>query len=376
MINQAFGFREENGVFIWENDFLRLQYSDPRIQPHSECALKSSDDILYYYYDFKVMKRMRSSDGEAEWKVIAETETYDFPAICAFCSILDELINFQTRVDEEWEIYENDEDEKSYGRSYSVGHQFSEDCYEVKKYMYPETCSKSYSLFAGVNTCRFGAEGIRIPYINEMEMRELLKCVEEFIRYSINKENSRIKRSCLACADSIKCVNGHVYSYVMEHGAKVHNPEALEWIFQEGDTLSSVMYYVREGDLYVEKTLDRKLTIAEITDEKLRFTNGESLRFGEIIYLWGERNKEADYYGPEEIAEDFKNLLNEYEKADFLSLSDEKLYTKFSEAIKNRTAMCVEEHNLPVYVESDDRHDNINENIRRIITVIKNLITK
>ena len=49
-------------------------------------------------------------------------------------------------------------------------------------------------------------------------------------------------------------------------------------------------------------------------------------------------------YNEEEIADDFWNILDEEEKEDFANLSKEELFTKWGDAIINRTWMCRGEH--------------------------------
>lgn len=372
MYKENFTFISENGVYTWKNRNIKVEFSNPRIQPHHESFLKDEDDILYYYYDMRV-SHYTWVNGEYEWKIIAEANAYDAPAVTYFRGLLEEALYYLNKFDERWEVFEYESGDKAYSKTLETGGFINEDYYRIVKTMCPDRCITTYSVFVGAGIGGENFIGVNVGCLNERDMRALLECVEGFIRYSIDNENEKIRKSYRLSSGKFKHVNGRIYEYCT-HGEEI-NFNRVEEIYSVGDKLDDVTIAVREED-FIRDSDYRHLTISAVTDEGITFDDGTYLLFGDITYMNAFPTDEMLCYGPEEIAADFFERLSEPEKEDFIRLSEEELFEKYSEAILGRTAMCRDEHNLPVLAENTDEkyHANVYENIRRIIPMIKRLI--
>ncbi len=377
MDSASFDFIKENGVYIWRNGGISLEYSEPMITPHSNTPLRRPEDILYYYYNMEVkVSSYNVEKQDYEWVHVTGVTTHDFPAIRGFADCLNAIIYDYNRFDESWEVYscgdEDDDDvEKTYVKTIELRHLLAEDCYEIKKYMNPHSCTTFYRIFMG--TAAGGASmGVYTYELTENDIRALLKCVESFIRYSIECYNEHNKVSSDFYTSLFRPVNGKLYEYYAEPWESLTcDFRSVGAIYQAGDVLQEIYVLVTEDDgVCWEKKLHYK-TIEEVTEKEVRFTDGTSARFGEITDIWHDYDNLVSL-SAEEIKEDFENRLGEAERKDFTELSEEELYEKYSEAILDRSAMCRDEHNLPLIV-AEGQHPRINANahIRRIIAAIK-----
>ena len=370
MYKDNFTFVSENGVYIWKNRNIKVEFSDPRIRSHHEAALEDVEDILYYYYNMKV-SHYAWINGENEWRVIAEANTYDAPAVTYFRGLIEEALYYMDKFDESWEVFEYESGDKSYSKTLETGGFINEDYYRIVKTMSPDRCTTGYSVFIGSGIGGENFIGINVGSLNERDMRALLECVEGFIRYSIDNENEKIRKSNLICSQRFKHVSGRIYEYCADREGI--NFEAVEEIYSVGDRLDDVTIAVPEGELFRDKDY-HGLTISAVNDEGITFTDGTYLRFGEITYMNAFPTEDMLCYGPAEIAADFCDRLSAAEENEFRLLPEDMLFKKYSEAILGRTAMCRDEHNLPVLTDETDNHANVYENIRRIIPMIKALL--
>lgn len=374
MYKENFTFESENGVYTWKNRNIKVEFSNPRIQPHHESFLKDTDDILYYYYNMRV-SRYAWIDGEYEWKIVAEANAYDAPAVTYFCALIEEALYYLDKFDERWEVFGYESGDKAYSKTLKTGGFINEDYYRIVKTMSPDKCITSYSVFVGSGIGGENFIGVNIGCLNERDMRALLECVEGFIRYSIDNENEKIRKSYRISSKKFKHVDGRIYEYCTRGDEIDFNK--IEEIYSVGDKLDDVTVAVFEDD-FIRDSDYHKLTISSVTDEGITFHDGTYLLFGDITYMCAFPSEELLCYGPTEIAADFYERLSASEREDFSSLSEEELFEKYGEAILGRTAMCRDEHNLPILAErtEENYHANVYENIRRIIPMIKGMIKK
>ena len=54
-------YKTNKNKFRWEDDSMRLEFSNPSIQPYNEyLKIKDNKDIMYYYYDVKIFKKINN----------------------------------------------------------------------------------------------------------------------------------------------------------------------------------------------------------------------------------------------------------------------------------------------------------------------------
>ena len=79
----------KNKKYIWENEEVKIEFSNGSFQGFDEYAyVKSTKDIMYLYYTMAIYKRINNG-----WKMIGITNTHDFPHILDFITIAKFMLN-------------------------------------------------------------------------------------------------------------------------------------------------------------------------------------------------------------------------------------------------------------------------------------------
>jgi hypothetical protein len=229
-----------------------------------------------------------------------------------------------------------------------------DDFYEITKFVDENNENPNYVLYIG---CTFdsqgdlNSEGIRTPYINEDDVKELLKCVEGFIQYTIDKHNIGVKNHIKEETSNKIIINGKIYEY--ENGK-------LESIYVIGDTGDFTIIKDKDAAPY---SIDfNRVTITNLTGNTVLFSNGEEVNVHDILYISDNIINEKLKYGINEIAKDFVDILNNVERIEFANSSIDDLYNKYRSAIVDRTWMCRSEHGF----------DNVDNAVKKVIIKIKN----
>lgn len=353
-----FRFIREGDVFAWQNDSYRLAFSEPFIQPWNDENKKiySEEEILFYYYNLDTYRK-----NGAEWEKISGIRAFDFPAIFRLLEVVEYVLNYEPDDDIQPDKPSHDGVSEEYDTNYWV----REDYYSVRSFK--DVCGeRHFEVYAGTSQ-----KGIR-ALVNEWELYELQKCAEAFVQFSIEHSNEFLNRRNNSYCASHKAKNGKLYEYEMDFSGddiKI-DYSSIEEIFIVGDKIEDIAVLVREGEhFYTDRGMHK--VIAEITDEKLIFTDGSTARTDRIIHIFRDVSDEELAYDIQRVTEDFLSVLDDDEKADFAALSEDALFHKYGGAISGRTHLYRREHDLPMVVEGDDNHENVRETVRMIIRDIK-----
>ena len=177
-------YKTKKNKFRWEDDSMRLEFSNPSIQPYNEyLKIKDNKDIMHYYYDVKIFKKINN-----KCELVCKRYTYDFPSIFQLQLILNYQLNNKVTKEDGQKI-EYESGEVKYRRTLETEDFACDDFYEITRidsedddndncFGYIVYCGTTYDFDGDLNS-----SGIRTPYVKENDIKELLKCVNEFIQY-------------------------------------------------------------------------------------------------------------------------------------------------------------------------------------------------
>lgn len=371
-----FRFKRTRNRFRWESEFMVLEFSNPSIQGfNSHIPLKSEKDIMYYYYTVSIYKKFETEDKNEneiiQWKLVSSRSTHDFPCITELKWILEEQLKDDTKVNGQKTEYRNGDIE--YSKTMSTEGFACDDFYEIRKRIVEdqeenEEVKESYVVYAGttydcqgdLNSC-----GIRTPYVNREDIKKLLKCVSEFIKYSIEEENKVIQEQ----RDHFDIKNKKIYEYQYDYDCKKVNTSKISSIYAIGDMLNiTIVENDKEIEFYKVKLLDVKDNSLMVQDS--RKTNYE-IELEKIVYIDSEVPKDKVTYKELEVAKDFISILEDEEKQEFKNKNTKFLLKKYKHPIIDRTFLCWEEHGFNIDYNSGDRVKAVTPIVKDIIELIK-----
>lgn len=360
-----FKFKKVNNKFRWENDFMVLEFSDPSIQGFSDyISLTSEKEIMYYYYTVKIFKKITEYTGEGKWstklELISERNTYDFPCILQLKWILNCQLKDNTTIDGQKHEYQSGK--IRYSKSMETEGFACDDFYEITKSVSPENKDDRYVVYCGttfdcqgdLNSC-----GIRTPYVSREDIEELLKCVSEFVRYSLDEHNkgNDIYKDCF------EVKNNKIYEYIIDDNNKL-NKSKIESIFTIGDKV--------EIKIVIDnKEYDYDGTIINIKNKEIELSTGDIINGECIVYINNDPTIEMLKYKENDIAKEFINILSDEEKEAFKNYDIDKLLDKYKMAIIDRTWMCRDEHKFNIDYKSGDMVKTVTPIVKNIIEIIK-----
>lgn len=358
-----FKFKRTRNRFRWESDFMVLEYSNPSIQGFNDCEeLDNSNQIMYYYYTVKLYKKFESWDKYEneiiDWELVSKRGTHDFPCITELEYILKLQLEDDTKIDgQKIEYRDGDID---YRKTMSTGGFACDDFYEITKIIRESKDRERYIVYAGTTYDCQGDKnsmGIRTPYVERKDIEELLKCVQEFIKYSLIEHNENNKKY----RDLFIVKDNKIYEY--EHG----DLNKLERIHTIDDNFNGITIVVNNKE---ERYYSPK--IIEINDKNIKLNNGEIIDLDSIVYIanysW-ENGRVC--YKEEHITDDFINILSNDELEEFKNDKISKLFKKYGDAIINRSAMCRDEHGFDINHNSGYPREEIKPIVIDIIKRIK-----
>ena len=358
-----FKFKKVNNKFRWESDFMALEFSNPSIQGFSDYTnLISEKEIMYYYYTVKIFKKITEDDDNnneiTKWKLVNERSTYDFPCILQLKWMLDYQLKDNTIIDGQKIEYQNEN--IRYSKTMATEGFACDDFYEITKNVDPKNkddryvvyCGTTFDLQGNLNSC-----GIRTPYVDRKDIEELLKCVSEFIQYSLDKHNkgNDIYKNCF------EVKNYKIYEYIIDNNKVYKNK--IESIFTIGDI-------VKITTVVDNKEYDYEGTITNIKNKEIELSDGNVINSKYIVYINNDPTKEMLKYKEDNIAQEFINILSDEEKEEFKNYNIYKLLEKYKMAIINRTWMCRDEHEFNINYKGD-RVETVTPIVENVIKMIK-----
>jgi hypothetical protein len=362
----SFLFKRENDVFKWESDFMVLEFSNPSIQGFSEhVQLTSHTDILHYYYSVKIYKKTHEWDEDGsqstEQELVCERDTYDFPRILDLKEIVGFQLNDNTVMNGQKNEYTFGD--ARYSKVLSTDGFACDDFYEVSKSVNADGGEERYTVYCGTTFDAQGdlnSVGLRTPYVKREDLEQLLKCVNEFIQYSLTIQNEQIQ----LWNARYGIENGKIYEYeIIEKGI---NKGVIESIYAVGDKLNITTVIDNKEVEY------KDVIINKIEEEYIILSDGERLPVESICYVNYEPSSAALRYKEDEITEEFLAILSDAEKEEFKNSSTVSLLNRYKQAIIDRTWMCRSEHEFDIDYQTGDMVNTVTPVVEVIIRKIKN----
>ena len=265
--------KTKDDKFRWESDFMILEYSEPSIQAFQEyLPVKNVKDFMYYYYTVKIFKKVEIYDEDYEpiikEKLVAERSTYDFPCIDELKWILEyQLKNNPIETGQKIEYQNGD----IIYREIQCTEGFAcDDFYELSKSTNDKGKDETYIFYVGLTYDVQGnltSEGIRTPYVDRSDLEELLKCVNAFIEYTIDKNNKELEK----LSNSFKIKGNKLYEY-----NDIEN-EKIESIHVIGDIFYNITYIKNNEQIEVSNVV-----ITDIEDNYIIVDNNLKINIKDI----------------------------------------------------------------------------------------------
>lgn len=367
-----FRFVRRKNNFVWENNEVRVVFSDPGFQAHDEYGyVKSIKGILYNYYTLSIYKISKHG-----WKLVATKSTYDFPQIVDLILNLDPILFEDIKNIPHTEQKTDNNEITVYKASYQSEEFYYDDFYNISK-----TCIETdkdrivrYGLYIGCSPKVQGSshtEGVWIDNLSQMEVEEFYTCVKSFMEYAIENHNNAIIEMNRALLKYYKVRGNKLYK---EDKGKVEEVycvgEHYDFVCLKGSLDTKDFSSISYKNCEIEKITEDTIYIAESENRK-----AFEIKLNTVLELFlFDISDEKLFYNVDEIAEDWVSILNEDEKKEFKDSSLEELHEKWCEAIIDRTWMCRPEHNFPNIVEDKGEHENVYATVTEVIKRVKEIL--
>lgn len=361
----GFKFKKVNNKFLWESNFMVLEFSNPSIQGFSDYInLTSEKEIMYYYYTVKIFKKIIHLDDKdnevSKCKLVSERSVSDFPTVLQLKEILDCQLKDNTIIDGQKIEYSSGN--TRYSKVMATEGFICDDFYEITKNVNSEGKDDRYIFYCGTTFDSQGdlnSSGIRTPYVYKKDIEELFECVYDFIQYSLDNHNKQISN----CNSSFDIKNGKIYEYAVDDNSV--NKNKIESIFVIGDTVGIKTVTDNKEYNYDE------VMISKIDTKNIELNNGDIINGEYIVYMHNTPTDEMLRYKENDIAQEFVNILSEEEIKEFKTWNVNKLLEKYKMSIIDRTWMCREEHEFVIDDTKGDSIGIVTPIVKNVINIIK-----
>lgn len=194
----------------WEKGSISITYEEPRVTPHRERLLEDMKDVMYFYYNIKVLD---------EKKVLFESSTHDFPKVQNLPIYIDHILNMK---EDEMFVYEDIKDggferKKLYNfitldDSFNMGIEYFYKIEKLITYVKQSNENKpkryeEYTLTIGQNAPNkkgysngedFG-KSVFITYLKKEDLLRLKNTAQDFCKYAIEDYNKYLKKYKIKC---------------------------------------------------------------------------------------------------------------------------------------------------------------------------------
>ena len=376
-----FKFVKRGMEYFWEDDVTRIKYSKPYIQGSDDYAfLKDEKGIMYYYYTTTLYMK----NYKEEWKEMCNVVSYDFPCIFQLIDMLKMFIDGNIKDEDCQKIryYDNKENE-------NIGHKYvletegflCDDFYQLEriKKRRGEEENINYNLYIGLSqrTDTYMSFGTRIEYLKIEDLKELLKCAIEFVKYSLDVHNEETRQANKEWTSSMKVIGNKLFRF---------ENEKIRDMFIK-NTKCSITRIIGDLDGYDFKSIEYvDCNLFDIQKDKIIINSGLyynqhnpqviekniEIPINEIVYISEDVPNERLCYGFNEIVQDWIAILDENERKEFVINNVDILNNKWNDAIIDRTWMCRQEHNYENFNEEDYRLEKVRKLARKVIIEVKN----
>ena len=366
----------KNNKYGFKSDKIKVEFSNPTIQPYNEDAYCHNEkNIMYYYYTVTAwVKEGRS------WKKLFTAYPYDFPQLLTFKAILKYFLE-----DAKIEDYQKTKCEAGvwYSHFLDTG-KLVEDMYYVSHSIldmdgYIRTDNYNISVGKPFECHSTNGISVNINNLKRSDLEVIYTCVSEFVDYSIRITNEACIARNKEDLASWKVEDGKLY--------KMKNDGlSIESVYVVGDDMDDAT--ILRGDINTTDFSSYKIAdfiIDEIREDAILLSSGyirdggeyskitapTEIKLNTLLSLFENMSEERVHFNEEQIKEDFKGILSEKEKKEFVEKSVDYLFEKWDSALIDRTWMCRDEHNLPNRVKNKGNHENVHASTRFIIEELK-----
>lgn len=369
-MNNKFKYIRRENIFAWESDNIKVEYSDPWLDYSTGTYEKRFNLKTLFTYRYTLTVWEKNSSADKKWNQLFQVRTgVEFEE--AILHLWESLLFFMKnpkpdslwekhQVDKVWE-YQLQEKIWVYSDKYIITKKVREEKETYDVYVGREFEDRDFDEAHSL--------GIWLPDLSIHDLKEWKRCIEAFMEYSLDKHNRDLQEDINVGCASYKYVNGKIYEYSISWEEKIVDYNVIKGIFTVGDRIGSGEFmHFGENNFYSESFGGQ--TITEITPEEMIMDSGDRIPLGKIVHMYRNPTEEMLSYDKSQITEEFMGILNEAELADFATLSEDDLFTKYGQAIIGRTRMFREEHGFVTSTEENWR-ERIQEIVREIIHEIK-----
>ncbi|MDE5946670.1 MAG: hypothetical protein K2G63_05155 [Oscillospiraceae bacterium] len=347
--------RTHRNEFVWTDDRMyRIEFVNPKIQPHDEYALLSKDNpVMYFYYDFTLYTK---SDGK--WDKFAYVMTYDFPAIYRLLDCIHEVISLPVKKGTQCIEMEHG---KEYIRTTDATMWIAEDYYRIDRHYITQNKSEWYNLTVGV-----GDRALLINGLDRSDILALKECAKKFIKFAYEITNKRVM-SYINDAKISFCIEyDRLWQKELSKSDENFNSVPTgrnSSMFMIGDEIWMTMYFP-EGSTLSEEIPNGKLidmnSYSITVQSDYDSDDITVIKIDHLLNIFHQINDDIPclQYNANQIAEDFYRALPDNFKKNFADTPDDKLVWQYGEILRDRYHMYRPEHGfLDNYNASqDDKH--------------------
>lgn len=347
-------FEKDNGKYIWTNGRYFVSFSEGSMEGGSDYDLITDEDsIRYFYYTIEIYRMV---NGEKH--TIVECRPYEFPSIFAMRGIIEHML--QAQPDDTWSVLRDVDGFIEKRLSYETEGFFIGDYLMLQKTVTEE--GFYYEMTIGAKEyCDMGEFiCINTNTMHEDNVEEFYKCIDCFIKDTIEKSNAGIIKYTELCSNDKKIVDGRIIVYKVEDDCIT---DRYDHIVFQGQQNSVCTVRLENGDI-VDMNMSE---IKEIKEEDVVIVYKDkeyTFNIKDILYISEDILECMLYWNIKMIVDDFVDIMSDSEKASFLCESVEFLQDKFGESIINRSWMCRHEH--PFINETID-YDKVKSDIIPVV---------
>lgn len=356
MSEQNFKFIKKNGKFICESNNFKIEYSKPQIQGKDEnSSILSVDDILYYYYYIKIFKsenKVINGKNIRKWKLLSEKFIGDFPGVLAFQNMLNLILDKNKQDCQKMELSSG---EIEY--SYTINNiNTVQDAYELQK-IFSFDGKVFFNLYIGTGIDVFADNntiGIRLQYLDYHDILVLKKCIDEFIKYSMELQTQLNKLYNKKECASFLIKDNILYKYMIENN-KIDNLK-INNVFREKEETLDINEIVYTDRNEFHSINHKNVMIVEINKKGIKLSDNTFIKKNKILNIC--RNIETDderlKYGINGIANNLLLVLSISDREEFKNENIDYLIDKWKNVIIERTKIKTPEHNLYMKVKENE----------------------
>lgn len=287
---------KENSVIL-QLENVKIEYSDPKIEPFNSYRLEDEEDIMYFYYDVIISKR----NFDKKWETVVRGRAYDFGIAPYIERYINTVLNTDMTKDSVKQYYDKiskeiDKNEYTLSKQFELGGMLGEDTINIKRVYATFKDWRGHNEFeyynvyfgTGGNDFDNTSTGLLITDLHREDIELIGEFGKKFMELAIKKQQAIIE----------KCLNGE-FDY--------------------------------DGDPKIFKEhLKNKYGITDWKDKFIKLADKEYIFNEYMSYIKGEKNIDElscrEWHGKERTAKQLLKRMKDYEV--YLYLCEDNEYKK------------------------------------------------